>query len=121
MSDAFMSQTATPMFGMPSWMTAQQAPQQPQEQQEPYPQVDYEAPATPEKGENFETLYQQLEDLKGKVKPGNLLRLYDKSGNDFYYQRDDDYNHGFSWFGKACRCFWRLVGGFTGSARRPIY
>jgi hypothetical protein len=48
----------------------------------------------------FNNLYKQLEGLKDHVKPGNLLRLYDKKGNDFYYQRDDDSEHGFMWHPK---------------------
>ena len=65
-----------------------------------FPDVDHEEPERPEQGKDFETLYKQLEDSKDKVKPGNLLRLYDKKGNDFYYKRDDNLEHGFSWHPK---------------------
>lgn len=69
-------------------------------QPEKFPDIDHEEAARPEQGQNFQTLYQQLRDNKDKVKPGNLLRLFDKKGNDFYYKRDDDYEHGFRWHPK---------------------
>jgi hypothetical protein len=68
--------------------------------QEKFPDIDHEAPEVEDVGKNFEGLYAQLRSLKGKVKPGNLLRLYDKGGNEFYYQRNDNYEHGFSWHPK---------------------
>ena len=67
------------------------APQKP----EKIPGIDFEAPQTENIGGNFEGLYKQLREMKDKVKPGNLLRLYDKNGHEFYFQRDDDYEHGF--------------------------
>src|SRR6266699_2427246 len=50
--------------------------------------------------EVFGNLYKQLEGLNDKVSPGNLLRMYDKKGNDFYYQRDDNFENGFKWHPK---------------------
>lgn len=70
------------------------------QQGEKFPDIDYEEAERPEQGKNFETLYKQLEDNRSKVKPGNLLRLFDKNGNVFYYKRDDNFEHGFSWHPK---------------------
>ena len=65
-----------------------------------FPDVDHEEALPEDLGKNFEHLYSKLRSLKDKVKSGNLLRMFDKDGNDFYYQRDDNYAHGFSWHPK---------------------
>ena len=71
------------------------------QQTEQRPDIDHEEEIKDySHDQNFETLYKQLDGLKDKVKPGNLLRMYDKKGNDFYYQRDDDHEHGFGYYPK---------------------
>ena len=51
----------------------------------------------PQQGDydSLTSLERQLERLRGQVRPGEMIRLFDRAGHEFHFRRDDAYEFGF--------------------------